>query len=366
MKYKKIIYFVTNGFSKRDYERYGLENFYNRGYSIEVWNFSTFMFKKISFESSYSSLTFKLKDINTKKDFIFLSKTLTEDVFVINLLFLNVKTYFIYKKLKYNNIKFCETSLGSIPYCSDSAVKKKISFLKIYNFLFNVDISPIFYIVDGEKNAKLFNNQKILYAHSRDYDLFLKSKNNLKKCISDSIVFLDVNLVEHSDFKLLDIRNKVTKKNYYSALKKYFYELKKVTGKNIVIAAHPRSDYFELKKIFRDFTVIQNNTLEVVYQSSLIVSHDTTAISFVVLLNKPIQFITTTELRNSGDKNTECMANYFNKNVINIDDKFSFNKDKAYQINIEKYNQYIRDYIKVDTSPDKLLWDICIDRIEKS
>ncbi len=373
MSKKKIIYFVTNGFSERDFVRYGLEEFFKRGYCVEVWNFSNFMFKYFSFPEPYVSSDFILKNIDTIKTFNILINLESRDIFVINLLFFNVKTYPIYKKLKVNGILFCETSLGGMPLCYNSLRKINLNFFKVYNFFFkkivrflNIDIKPTFLIVAGAKVAKSFNHQKLLHAHSRDYDLFLKSKDKLSNTSpKDIIVFLDVNLVEHSDFELLNIKNKVTKENYYRSLKKYFFNLKKSTGKDVVVAAHPRSNISELKNSFKGFKIIQNDTLKLVYQSSFVVSHDTTAISFIVLLNKPIQFITTDELVNSGDKNTECMADYFDKKVINIDKEFYFDEVEFYKIPYDKYKKYVEEYIKIKNSKKKLLWDICIDEIEK-
>lgn len=376
MKHKRIIYFVANEFSNRDYNRLGIEHCTDKGYCVEVWNFSTYLYDN-TVQQNYINSKFILRTFDTKKEIINSINNLSQKDFIVNQVFFGIQTYFLYRMLKVNKIGFSQIYLGSIPSKCDtsfSTILKQgnMNFFKIYNFIFKkiisllkIDIYPSFILVDGKK-APVAKSSRVVYAHSYDYDLYLKEQTLEKiKRKNKFIVFLDVNLVDHTDFKILNLHNPVTKEKYYSSLTKYFENIREATGLNIIIVAHPRTDYDKLQKEFKSFKIVQNNTNKLIAESEFVISHDTTAISLVVLNNKPIQFITTDELIEAKDTEIECMANYFDKQVINIDDLFYFDKIETYRIPEKRYKEYIEDYIKVEDSPKKLLWDIFIDILEK-
>jgi hypothetical protein len=96
-----------------------------------------------------------------------------------------------------------------------------------------------------------------------------------------------------------------------------------------------------------------------------------TALQWAVIMKKPIIFVTTDEIQNafyarSYAKHIDCFATTLGKKIVNLSDLSSINKWRDYlNVDEEKYEEYIETYIKTKGSPEKLLWNIVIEHIEK-
>jgi len=87
-------------------------------------------------------------------------------------------------------------------------------------------------------------------------------------------------------------------------------------------------------------------------------------VSFAVLWNKPISFVTTDEISDSFFfVNIEMNAKLFSKKIINID---NYNTDEIrqsfnYKLNPELYSKYKNEFIFHPNSPNKFFWEIYSD-----
>jgi hypothetical protein len=101
------------------------------------------------------------------------------------------------------------------------------------------------------------------------------------------------------------------------------------------------------------------------------VAHISTALQWAVIMKKPIIFVTTDEIQNefyarSYANHIGCFASTLGKKVVNLSDVISINNWRDYlKVDEEKYEKYIETYIKTKGSPEKLVWDIVIEYIEK-
>ena len=263
-----------------------------------------------------------------------------------------------------NNIPFIEKIIKNI---------FKLSSWKNIIFSFHKLINPkIFFESDeifvggssGENLIASTFSKNIIPSHSFDYDIFLeldKKKNILSE---KYIVFVDQNLAFHTDIKFLNLNQVVTAEKYYHSLELFFQKLESLYGLKLIIAAHPRSNYELYPNIFKGRNVIKGNTPELIKFCSHVIMHASTSVSFAVLWNKPISFVTTDEISDSFFFiNIKMNANLFCKKIINIDNNKIDEIRHSFidKLNDELYSKYKNEFIFHPNSPNKFFWEIYSD-----
>jgi len=124
------------------------------------------------------------------------------------------------------------------------------------------------------------------------------------------IVFIDQYIPFHPDRILTGIIA-VNDASYYQSLFKYFSDLEKATGMEVVVAAHPKSNY--PPNFFGGRKSLTNCTEELISKSSLVLSHFSTAVCHAVKYGKPLIFITSTsETGLDIKRHVLPFARYFN------------------------------------------------------
>ena len=376
---KNIGFFLISPFIKRDYKRFGIE--------ILKKNFNVYIFDLSKLYNNFSD------DISSDIHYIdnyFLISYLDEiqfDKFNLDFAidFLNISplSYKIRSILKINKTSISKVQNALIP---ESEFKNNIPFIeKIIKNIFKLSswkniifsfhklINPkIFFESDeifvggssGENLIASTFSKNIIPSHSFDYDIFLeldKKKNILSE---KYIVFVDQNLAFHTDIKFLNLNQVVTAEKYYHSLELFFQKLESLYGLKLIIAAHPRSNYELYPNIFKGRNVIKGNTPELIKFCSHVIMHASTSVSFAVLWNKPISFVTTDEISDSFFFiNIKMNANLFCKKIINIDNNKIDEIRHSFidKLNDELYSKYKNEFIFHPNSPNKFFWEIYSD-----
>jgi hypothetical protein len=223
---------------------------------------------------------------------------------------------------------------------------------------------PDLIVGSGEECLKIKNidSAKMIWAHAMDYDLYLLAK---KVDVGQShIVFLDEDMLFHSDYDYINISSPVTVDKYYSSINSFFTKLEEITGKSVVIAAHPRSNYEVRPDYYSGRKIIKGKTAELIRDASLILFHATTSINFAVLWGKPALSLITHELKDSWlEPRIKCLANAIGSEVINIDN-ISLSERKINEwlkVDRVRYEEYRRKYIKKEETLDAPIWQIVSD-----
>lgn len=214
--------------------------------------------------------------------------------------------------------------------------------------------------------------KKILSVASNDFYLFHEarkkySENKLNFDSAGFILFVDDNLPNASDWQVLNMRSPVNEKNYYASLTYFFSQVETYFNLPIKIAAHPSSiNDSEISKKFGNRPVIHEQTALLTIQSTLILAHASTAISFSVLAKKPIFFVTSDELEQSfyGMYIRSC-ASYLGSKLISIDKPINrkFHLEKL-EVNGKKYTKYEQDFIRSFDCQENYPWEALINYIK--
>jgi hypothetical protein len=365
----KVFYIFTSlSLDKRNYERFDTKILLNFFDKIEIYYVNQgydFTLDKIYFNEKIT--------IHKVKTIFQITKILKikNNSIYIDLLLPGLNSNICKLILYLKQCKGIVYKLGNIPIykkkikvISPFTTKKVLRSLnvKTYNF-FNKYFfkKKNIYLCAGTKIQKEYRNLNIVKTHSFDFNENLKYK---KKLINRKKFFLYLDQYEHNhpDYNFFGV-NKVNVKNFYSSLNNFFDKLEKKYKKEIIIAAHPKSNNH---KYFNKRKVIFDKTLELTKNCFVTIAHDSTAISYSIIYQKPIIFIVNNEMIRIDkykENKIKVFANELNSTLINIDktkniEKFNKNFKK---INKNAYNDYILKYINNESKSVKKIGEVICD-----
>jgi len=360
---KKLIYMVDSPFSKRDYDRFGIEIAKKNGFGTEVWDLTPVLDRK-AYEVTRISDPVDYENTNCRlfldKDNLYRRiKEIDRNSLVIIMFGIDYKTYFLYKKLSRSGISYALFLANAIPLYKNTAGNyqegfknrlilllnklkaanipklKKFIFESISKHLFKIQ-PPAFILAGGlatiaNYKPPIGKETRIIWAHTLDYDLYLDdlrkpSINEFKD--KEHAVFIDGYWPFYPDYVRMGVRAPVSPEDYYPLLCSFFSNVEKETGFEIIIAAHPRSNYEEHPDYFEGRKTVRGRTRELIRDSKLVLMHYSTALNFTVLYKKPVIFFTTSQMEqfNMDANYIRAYSSELNKSFININSSYKIGK----------------------------------------
>lgn len=202
----------------------------------------------------------------------------------------------------------------------------------------------------GEEALKLAKNLSNIYIpiNTIDYDRFLSAQDFCSSPLKNLkyATFLDINLPFQTDL-LLNNNRSVNSEKYYASLNRFFDEIEKLYSLEVIIAAHPKSNYDGSE--FNGRKIIYNKTAEIVRFSELVLSHHSTAITYAILYYKKIIFIYTDDMLQKS-RHTDVgyivqLANYLDCLVVNINQHDDYKSIDVNQVNKRAYSKFKYNYL---------------------
>ena len=365
------------------------------GFKVEVWDLTKAFYPE--FSSKYQPPDpidwAGCKIFTTYKIAVQEIEKLTSETFVINLVNNLQKRLIIYKALAKNKADYAVYMAGAYPQTSvdeESNIpplskriskhlrKNPIALIKssIFMGLSKIPnswrgIKPATLILAGGERCFIYpypvdKKTEILWGHNWDYDLYLNEINKpvLERQIA---VFLDTFVPFHPDnirkHIQYGIKPPIPAEKYYPTLTSFFKRLEHALNLEVVIAAHPRSHYDELPDYFEGRECIRGETIRLIRESQVVLAHGSASLNFANLFYKPAIFMTSSLMDNSYHYDPiRRMAGWFGKKPISIDDADkTIDWEKELEINIPRYEQYRRCFIKKPGSKELPFWQIFAD-----
>lgn len=231
-------------------------------------------------------------------------------------------------------------------------------------------------LIAGDKSLDTFTGRSnpIIWIGSNDYHTFNKVKREsaLYRCsqiIEPFILFIDDNLARASDWILLGIPPPVTESIYYSDLNVFFEKIESIYDMPVRIAGHPNSiSDKNYQSNMRGRPLIFGSTAEQALQSSLVLAHGSTAVSFAVMARKPIIFLTSQELDQSPyGLHVITMSESLGSPLVFIDrDSQQINDCKTLEVDALKYSLYEANYLRNERSNENEPWGAFVEFINSS
>ncbi|MDX4069036.1 hypothetical protein [Aliarcobacter skirrowii] len=230
---------------------------------------------------------------------------------------------------------------------------KRISEKIFDKIVFKTNIIKINYtlrFVAGKKAydiAKQSVTSNIIIINYIDYERYLELSSHNVSCIVEYkkyFVFLDSYLHMHEDNKFQSRSKDFNGEIYLKTLNKLFDYLETTYKVDIIIAAHPKSNYTNNE--FKHRKIIKNNTANLVKNADLVISDCSTSISYCTLFYKPIMFCYTDDIIKYFNREylyIKIFAKELNNKAINLDQDYS--DFKLEEVNQEVYNKYKYNYL---------------------
>lgn len=133
------------------------------------------------------------------------------------------------------------------------------------------------------------------------------------------VVFLDEYYPLHPDLKFLTHERVGDVQKYRQSLIAFFDAYERLHAVKVVIAAHPKADY--ATDTFGDRPIIKYRTTVLIRYSKGVLLHNSAAIAYAVMFDRPIAFITNNEYRKAKTQVyfQRKMADNFGCPIWNID-----------------------------------------------
>jgi hypothetical protein len=385
----KIVYLTDQPFDERNYDRFGIQAWIDRNWSVEVWDLTPWAHPRMWRDfthygrkpkrftgyfaiSSWSELALRYRECKQIKYFIDLTGESYQS--------LRVKL-----SLARAGAARIACALGSIPEPEPShrrgfagRFRKALTMGprgalralrdRVFSKTAAAFAAPRLVVVGGRTSVHSVGSERaIIRAHNFDYDIYLKLARSGGAAAEKYAVFVDQDYCFHPEFTCEDSSTIITPGKYFPAVCSGLATISASLKMPMRIAAHPRATYRQRgMNCFEGFPVEYGRTAELIRDCSAVVCHDSTAIQFAVLFGKPVIFVTTDELIPCYEgRSIAKVAAELGKSPINLDgDLRTVDWREQLHVDSGRYAQYRNEYIKTDGSPQLPVWDIVIDRIE--
>ena len=377
MKMRTIIYLTLEPLSPKEIKSFGLELFRGRGIAVQAWN-------------TKEGRASEQQSISISEVLHSVPEAQSPDSGLINLLPRNKKTLPLFNKLNKSPAKTIEVRTNAVPAGPGqlAARLRKLSPGRVVDFI--VRNPKIWQKLAGIPGRIIYGGAvmrpapgecgRAISAHALDYDVWLEflagrglSPADARSADSPAarpkhIVFLDQNLPFHGDFAIQKRRVPATEERYFPALRRFFDRLEQNTGLPVVIAAHPRARYSQAGYSGPDYfggrRLISGQTLPLIFDSALALTHYSTAVNFAVMAQKPLLLLSSDEIERSEGHIIRSMGAHLGAPIVNIDRPEEFSPAGLPQANQEAYARYFHNYIKEEGSPEKPFWQILLDDLQ--
>lgn len=386
----KIIFFRETLFSERYYNRLGIEILEKSGFDVEVWDCTPFLHPQVHQQVTVSDPIHFAghRQFLSESEALAAIADLPPLSFVVCMIAYQYGSLSLYRALSKTKLQYGVVMTNAVP-VADAAADLRSALDRIRQSsaaqLLNVLFSRVPFRLPGIRPASLLlaggtrsiqrrhrypmdGNTTILWAHTRDYDTYLNEKEKPVQEDASMGIFLDEYLPFHPDYVQSKLPPPSGPDSYFPALRRLFDVLERELRIRIVIAAHPLARYDEHPEYFGGRQIIQGKTLELIRKSRFAIAHESTALNFAVLFDKPVLFVTTDEIeRNPREARfIHAMAGWLNKTAINADAPLNRDWEKELAVDKDAYARYREAYIKKNGSPEKQTWQILADYLKAS
>ena len=192
---------------------------------------------------------------------------------------------------------------------------------------------------------------KYLIAHSDFYEQALLVRDKPRIVPNPYCVWLDSYIPYHPDREQLGI--KVDPEKYYSSLRHLFAWIQENMGVEVVVSAHPRSDYSLHPEAYPGYRVIKDKTCLLVRDAEFVISAASTSVLSAVMYWKPILFIIQDAMKDSLRHHIaliEQLSSELNTEIFDIDNDSFEDLNDHLAVDEDAYQKCADGYIKLNYS----------------
>jgi len=223
-------------------------------------------------------------------------------------------------------------------------------------------IQPDVLVAGGKKSTEITSpGTRILKAHSLDFDRHLGYRDDKPAPIFDRpyAIYLDQVMGFHVDYEFSGLRVPIEPSSFYQDLQAYFQRFMKSTGLVIAACPHPRSNAAFVKTRLRGIEVTDVPAVEAIANATCVLGHNSTALSFAVLWNKPAILLANDDLMNSWEGPfVSKFSKQLNARIDMIDDRTGTASPRIEAVSENHYQAYVRDFLSEVPDDRRSTWSI--------
>lgn len=241
--------------------------------------------------------------------------------------------------------------------------KKILAYLDRKNFGLYCKVHNISYYDIFSSSVHSNRTRSINHPDYDDYHYVLKD-NGGKVADGRYAVFYDSYFPLHPDFKYIHkLKMDVDYSHYLASMNHFFDWVEKKYDLEVIIAAHPSSNYG--KDDFNGRKIIKWHTCDLTINAQLVINQSSNSTSFAVLANKPIIFITCDDLEKCRymSRYVTTLSDYLGKSKINIDQE-DYDNIEITQIEEGLRQKYIYSFLTDRTTENKTNDEIFADYVK--
>lgn len=385
----KLVFIFDYPVSERDAARCGFDRLRMRGYEVEAWDITGYVHPQVAREvrvpDPLQSTT--LRRFTSSRETAAALSALPPATFLFLFVYYQLGAVALYRTIGKRQIPYAVMVTNALPRPAATAATRE-PFVKRVARLTPRKLawhgvaripkqwlavpSPAFVVAGGEESLAsqegfypVSTATPVVWAHSPDYDHYLKEQAIPREADERQAVFLDEYLPFHPDYHYLRMNAPATAEDYYPKLRAYFEYLERDHGVRVVIAAHPRSEYEKHPDYFGGRAVVRGRTPELVRTSRFVIAHSSTSLNYAVMFERPVVFVTTSDIDATylGRYGADLAARFVSPR-INLDAP-PVTWCAAGRVDRDAYARYRAAYIKKPGAPERFTWEIVADHLEQ-
>ena len=206
-------------------------------------------------------------------------------------------------------------------------------------------------------------------AHSSDYEMArLVPHSAIRR--GDYHLFIDQCLDTHPDFIEAHTSRAIDSKGYLERLEACFSRIEAMTGKPVIIAAHPRRNLESHDgTLFNGRKMIVGQTIDLLAGCRSAITHTSTAAGIAALYRKPLLLIAEPShywSRLAAREHAEGLAAALSRPLHFLDRIETVRSEDLTMVNEAAYARYVHDYVKQEDSPDGALFELMLEQFRSS
>ena len=391
---QKVIYISYLPLTKKRYYDFYLDFLSENGKDIEYWDLGNLYFPNLNLQLkdtvdlSYVKRFHSLKNM----DIALRQQDINNTLFIVMITY-EGRVISLFRLLTIHKCKLAFFARGMYPIPPNNItnklkrILKKIEVIKIIKYFQNYFQNIIAYSYKQFGLVKTYDivfqagsqgsmtigvgqnfdikKSRIVNINYFDFDKYLQHKTGKPIVDGPYCVFLDEYLPFHPDDLMLNNKS-IPAEPYYMELNKFFDMIERKMHLKVVIAAHPKASGYEKENPFCGREIFFDKSCELVRDTRFAMSHHSTSISFPILFNKPLLFLTSKnqkEITPGFYNHTKFLSLTLNSPLIYFDScKY---KDIILTVDENIYNNYKYCYLTSEESEHNLSKNIYYEYISQ-
>jgi hypothetical protein len=181
-------------------------------------------------------------------------------------------------------------------------------------------------------------------------------------------LFVDVCLPHATDWKFLGITPPITAEEYYPLLRRLFDRVEWLLGMPIVVAGHPNTRWVpDYAALVGGRELVLGSTAALVMQAELVLTHASTATSFIALAARPSVFVSSHSIdRTYYGSRVRAMAESLSSPLVMLEGANELERDSLPRAaNATACRRYVARYLRSDEAKEQGPWQGLIEFITR-